>query len=296
MKEQLQTAFSNRQYMLSRDFELYYYEGYRLSPVASHTHDYYEFYFFMEGEMEMDIKGAKHSVCHGDILLIPPGTEHHPCFLNRDKPYRRFVLWLSKEYCNHLLSLSTDYVYLMQHVMTTKNYVFHNDRITFNAVQLMIFRLIDEMKQERFGKDTEIILQLNSLILHLNRLVYNKNSQRPKKQELKLYQSICHYIEEHLQDDLSLDQLARKFYVSKFHVSHSFKSNIGISIHQYIMKKRLEACKNAILSQDSITSVFRQYGFHDYSSFYRAFKKEYGISPREFKERYYIEYDGHQED
>ena len=50
MKKNLQTAFITRQHMLSRDFELYYYNDHNLSKVDLHSHNYYEFYFFMEGQ------------------------------------------------------------------------------------------------------------------------------------------------------------------------------------------------------------------------------------------------------
>ena len=72
--------------------------------------------------------------------------------------------------------------------------------------------------------------------------------------------------------------------MSKYHIAHIFKENTGISIHQYIMKKRLAACRDAILSNISITKAYLMFGFKDYSSFYRAFKKEFGISPKEYKD------------
>jgi AraC-like DNA-binding protein len=59
---------------------------------------------------------------------------------------------------------------------------------------------------------------------------------------------------------------------------------MGISIHQHIMKKRLHQCKEAIQSGENITKVYQQFGFGDYSGFYRAFKKEYGISPKDCQE------------
>ena len=56
MKKNLQTAFSTRQYMLSRDFEIYYYSTRHLNRVENHAHTYYEFYFFLEGDVTMIIE------------------------------------------------------------------------------------------------------------------------------------------------------------------------------------------------------------------------------------------------
>ena len=72
--------------------------------------------------------------------------------------------------------------------------------------------------------------------------------------------------------------------MSKYHIAHVFKDNIGMSIHQYITKKRLNLCKEAISGGMSITDAYHRFGFGDYSSFYRAFKKEYGISPKDYRD------------
>ena len=64
----------------------------------------------------------------------------------------------------------------------------------------------------------------------------------------------------------------------------SKKDNLGLSIHQYITKKRLALCQEAIRTKMNINEIYQTYGFGDYSSFYRAFKKEYGISPKEYRD------------
>lgn len=285
-KTELQTAFSTRQYMLSKDFEIYYYCDLKPSHVKSHSHDYYEFYFFLEGDVTLHVDQNHYQINPGDFLLIPPGTSHHPEFTDSQVPYRRIVLWISQEYCHRLLEASPDYIYLMQYVATTHNYLFANDLITFNSIQSLIFQLIDEIKNERFGKNAQISLQINQLILFLNRTIYNRYNSGHQKNPKELYMTICDYIDLHLDADLSLDILEQEFYISKFHISHAFKDNIGISLHQYITKKRLQACKDAIVSGQPIVSVYELFGYHDYSNFYRAFKKEFGMSPKEYQTLY----------
>ena len=209
---------------------------------------------------------------------------HHSIISMGNVPYRRFVFWISKDYCNGLMQSSDDYTYIMQHVETTKQYISHTDQITFHSVQSKLLRLLDEMHVPKFGQNAQIAICVNDLILHLNRVAYKQNTPVVQHTDQSLYQQLTEYIEEHLEEDLSLEALSKQFFVSKYHIAHVFKDNVGLSIHQYITKKRLNLCKEAIEGQMKITEAFQMYGFGDYSSFYRAFKKEFGISPKDFRD------------
>ncbi|MCM1156321.1 MAG: AraC family transcriptional regulator [Roseburia sp.] len=286
MKQNLQTPFNPRQYMLSRDFEIYYYNDKNPNKVDFHTHDYYEFYFFLEGAVSIQIEQEIYPLRFGDIMLIPPGTAHRLVIHDRDVRYRRFVFWISLSYYENLCALSDDYAYLMRRAAREKLYIFHNDRISFNTIQTKIIRLLEEIHSERFGKKTQIPLCVDDLILHVNRIIYEQEHPQNRSGETSLYERIPAYIEEHIEEELSLDRLAEVFYVSKYHIAHIFKENLGMSIHQYIMKKRLSLCREALLSKESISSVYTSFGFGDYSSFYRAFRKEYGVSPKEFQKEH----------
>lgn len=288
MKKNLQTTFSTRQNMLSRDFEIYYYndtfQNSHYYNVNSHVHNYYEFYFFLEGNVTMNIKGALHVLKPGDVIIIPPNISHYAILNDEHIPYRRFVFWISIDYCNDLLQLSPDYVYLMQHARVTKHYIFHYDVIGFNTLQSKVFRLIEELHSNRFGRDAKITLCANDLILHLNRSVYEMEHPKSQHEQQHLYQNLLLFIEDHLDEELTLDRLAEQFFVSKYHIAHVFKENLGLSVHQFITKKRLRMCQEAILSQTTISNIYLKYGFKDYSSFFRAFKKEFGMSPKEYRE------------
>lgn len=284
MKKRLQSTFQVRQNMISRDFELFYYEDRELEKIEAHTHDYYEFYFFIEGDISMQVGRDVYPIRFGDAMLIPPGIPHRALIHNPQIPYRRFVFWISKEFYEHLGQLSPCYTYAIDHAQKNTKYICHLDQISLNLLQSKMLRLLEEMQSDHFGKELQITLYVNDFILSINRLVYDLLEPKQGTSDASLYTNLVEYIEEHLEEELSLEKLSEEFFVSKYHIAHVFKDNMGLSIHQYITKKRLALCQEAIRAHMNITDVYQAYGFGDYSSFYRAFKKEYGISPKEYRD------------
>lgn len=283
MKKKLQTNFQNRQYMLSKHFELFYYDDTNFNSVIKHSHDYYEFYFFVAGDTTFQIDKNQHHVQFGDMMLIPPHTKHRIISHNEKIPYRRYIFWLSIDFYNYLAKSSSCFKYIVEYVHEHQQFLFHLDEISFNTLQTKMIRLLEEMRSDRFGKEIQLQLYVNDLVLHINRFVYEQIESKSKSNNNTLYYNLIEYIETNLTNELTLESIAEHFYVSKYHIAHIFKENIGISIHQYITKKRLSLCQQAMESNLNITDIYQTYGFGDYSSFYRAFKKEFGISPKEYK-------------
>ena len=284
MKKKLRSEFNSRQYMLSRDFEVYYYSDLHFSSVGRHSHAYTEVYLFCEGEVDMEIAGKRHPLQSGDVLVLPPGMEHQAIIRDDGKPYRRFVFWLSEDFCQALRRESPDYLYLLERVREKKEYGFPMDQVEFNGLRSQLFALLEELHTDHFGRDTQIGLHVRELILMLNRTVWQRKEQKAKKEMRSAYQRVTDYIRDNLDGDLSLDAMSQELYLSKYYIAHLFQENTGLSVHQYVTKKRLAACVEAMGSGQHINEIYSRFGFLNYSSFYRAFLKEYGCPPSVYLE------------
>lgn len=286
VKKELTTGFTDNQLMSKGNFEIYYYNDSQAEPVSWHQHDHYEFYFFLEGNMDYQVEDTIYPLEYGDFLLVPPHIKHRPIFHDNAIPYRRFVLWISESYFQSLCEYSKEFSYYFDTVHQQKSYHTRPDYIQLQELQARLTDLIEESRSGQPFCELNAHLMLCQFLVYINRLTYDRLHAFTATSSNILYLNVCAYINSHLNESLSLDSLAAHFFVSKYYISHVFKDNMGISLHQYILKKRLHVCKNAILSGQPLGTLFQQYGFSDYSSFYRAFRKEYGVSPTDFKEKH----------
>jgi AraC-like DNA-binding protein len=124
------------------------------------------------------------------------------------------------------------------------------------------------------------ILILSRLIKHIK---LNRKSKGNEPIE-SLTQKIVTYIGRNFREDITLDQLASEFSVSKFYISHTFSEKIKISLPNYLALIRAEYAAGLIrTTNDSITNICANSGFSSQSTFNRAFKRLYNMTPREYK-------------
>ena len=119
------------------------------------------------------------------------------------------------------------------------------------------------------------------VIVLVSRAYLSRFSAELSRKEQKLsINDIFYYIKDNLHEDLSLDHLADQLFFNKYYIAHTFKKHTGIPLRRYILQKKLEQARKLVLDGLPIIDVYKQCGFGDYSNFIRAYKKEYGISPR----------------
>jgi AraC-like DNA-binding protein len=274
--------FTSRQRLNAADYEVFYYYDIPKTDVAPHVHSHYEIYFFIEGRVDYNISGEVHELKSGDVLIITPGVEHYPCYIDKNKPYKRFVLWLEPEFLDRLAIFIYDIKFSTDYSSIHKRYLYHLEYIQFNNVLNSMFDIWQEHNEERMFKTTTVVNNIVTVMLKLNRVVYD-DINGVHDSRVSLHILIRQYINDNITKPLTLESVANRFFVSKHYVSHMFKENLGIPLHHYIIKRRLSISRTAIMAGENVTTVAQKLGFNDYTSFYRDFKKEYGISPKAFQ-------------
>ncbi len=113
--------------------------------------------------------------------------------------------------------------------------------------------------------------------------------QEPVSRSQFSLDEVFRYIHTHLTEDLTLDILEKEFYVSRSHLIREFKKRTGQTVHNYILRARLDLCRSYIEQGDSITEVYRKGGFGGYNHFFKAFRKVYGMTPKEYYRMYALD-------
>ena len=246
-----------------------------------HSHAFYELIFCRNTcGAEYLVGSNRYRLQQGDLIFVPPGVSHRPLLPeNLSEPYNRYVLWLSPEFMEH-------YASLFPYPFSDKQAHASMLRTGGTPWELLgeLFRKgVQEAEQKADGWEAAVMGNTITLLTMIKRATDDRSAQMLKAEKSELLDRIIAYLEKNYSKSIAIGDLAKEFYISSSTVSHLFKKKLGVSFYRYVTQRRLIAAKSLIEQGHLLEQVASQVGFQDYSSFYRAFKQEYGISPRQYR-------------
>jgi len=273
--------FDNRQSMKNKQFEIFHYREAKPGAVSVHHHDFYEIYFLLGGEVSYWIEGKTYHLNQGDLLLLNPQQLHQPLVLP-GSPYERIVLWIDRSYLAGLCSDGTDLMSCFGSEAPEHANLLRPPVVVRQKIRELLELLNREYYSQEFGSARYGEGLFFQLMVEVNRLARQETLPEKQADTPDLVSQVVSYINSHSQENITLEQLAGMFYVSKYHLAHTFTRQTGTSVYKYITLKRLMQARELMALGQTPGEVYKACGFGDYANFYRAFKSEYGISPKEF--------------
>lgn len=246
------------------------------SDYQMHIHIHYEIYFFVSGNVNYLVENSEYPLKPGNILLMRPMEYHMAKIMDNDK-YERYCVIFSRELLHSIDPLHKLLLPFDSRPLGKANIFTPSDFSGTDPAEL--FKSMDVTDPAPETKRTAILSNLYALLWELSKAYENKKIDKKEKPANSLTDKILKYINRHLFDDISIQSVSEHFYISPSYLHRLMKNAVGTSVWKYILFKRLSAAQGEIQNGSTAIDACRKCGFKDYSAFYRAYTKRYGVSP-----------------
>ncbi|MDQ5924050.1 MAG: hypothetical protein QG598_1129, partial [Bacillota bacterium] len=248
-----------------------------------HHHDFSKIVILIDGDLTYYIEGKAYILKPWDILFVNKNEIHKPV-VNPDKYYERIVIWLNPDFMAKYAQGNNDLLKCFEVAIKNNYNLLRLNMKSIDIIKNLIQDIQNCNNSNEFGSEILKESLFVQLMVLMNRLFLNSDKNRDIEdiQYDKTIEGVLNYINSNLENDLSIDTIASEFFISKYYLMRKFKNQIGSSIHNYVVQKRLILARSLISDGLSMSSVCSRCGFNDYSSFVRAFKKVYGVSPSNY--------------
>lgn len=242
-----------------------------------HNHNQYEFFYLRKGEIEYNIECEKYSLHSGDVIMVAY-HEYHTLNIKDPDVYDRIVIQMDEFFLAQMMFDLDIFSFLRNKPLGQHN------KIPAEIVQKEqidnLFIKLSTLTNRTPENDLLIKCTMIELLIRLKSAYeysdINNFSQRKVSNNV---QNILQFIHNNLEKDLSLDIIAKKFFLTKYYICHEFKKHTGIPINEYIVTKRILLANSYIKHGMPATEACYKTGFNNYPSFYRSFQRILNQSP-----------------
>lgn len=261
-----------------RSFGVYYSET-AFPDLNIHVHDCCEILLCLSNGNSFLIDGKTYDASNGDLFVLNQ-FEPHKITSCSNEIFARFVLQVHPEY---LISQSTEKTDLSKCFYTRGEGI--SNKISLNDKELAdLEQLLVQFRSDfGFGDDVLKKTAANNILVLVNQY-FIKHSKIDNTASIddEIMLSTINYINTHFFEELTLEKLAKRSYISVNQLCKLFKKRFGTTVAKYIMSKRIAEAKKLLAQGKKVSEAALSCGFADYANFIRVFKKFVGVSPGKY--------------
>lgn len=235
-----------------------------------HTHDRCELYCFLGGKGKFKVEGSSYPLHYGDILIMRPGEAHY-IDIDLSVPYTRLAIHFETDLFDNF-DINKELLRPFTDRDSGKFNLYGPSDFSNDNYKTYIKSLCSPAINRKLHTISNIIVMLNDICIAF------ENKKESIDEDTRI-QKILTYINSRITQQISLDEICRQFYMSKSQLCRIFKICTGSTIHEYITAKRMVIAQSLMRSGQSPSKIYADCGYSDYSAFYRAYIKRFGISP-----------------
>lgn len=268
---------------LNEDFHFFNLKDQKKNEFEFHYHDFNKIIIFISGDVTYIIEGKSYKLRPWDILLVGRNDLHMP-IISPATTYERMILWLNPLFLEEHNKDNCNLLSCFELAAKRKLNLIRLSLKERNLIKQSLEDLEAAINDKAFGSHilkNSLFLQL---IVKLNRLFLGMKPNE-KIDDIKYdtrIEDILNFINSNLGKELSIDIISEKFYLNKYYLMHLFKKETGYTLYGYIQKKRIIKASDLIKNGLQAGEVCDICGFGDYSTFVRAFKREFKLSPKQY--------------
>ncbi len=267
------TQYEKKGYLLE-DFRLFHLQGAQGVKAEYHYHEFCKLLLLVSGTGGYSVGGQRYALQPGDIVLVGSRAVHRPEF-SPDAPYERIIIYIDPEFLRQRSTVDCDLTAVFSGI---------SGHVLRSARQQRLLSMASALEQELSGSEYGHVILSEAALLRLLVEIgreQSKEDHQPKPlvpKDGRITQLMA-YIRNHITEDLSVDQLAEQCYLSKYHLMRLFRAETGQSIYHYLTLQRLMQARELIAGGMRATEAAFRCGFATYSSFTRAYGKQFGATP-----------------
>lgn len=264
---------------LNSEFRLFHLTDRETSEVEYHYHDFDKITIFISGKVNYMIEGKSYDLRPYDIVLVNH-NDIHRLDVDNTVLYERIIIYISPGFIQAYKNETYDLSFCFQRAAREHSNVLRIPSLEKSSLFHTISRLEKSFTDNGYASDLYRQVLFLEFMIHLNRAALKNSLEyiNTSNCNTKIIQ-ILDYINNHLSENLSIDILAEHFFISKYYMMRQFKQETGYTLGKYISQKRLLLAKEMLLSGVPAAQVCYDCGYHDYSTFQRAYRKLFYESP-----------------